>query len=137
MLAHGMRNTVAVVEGTAKHLEHRWDLLAWDEQAAALASLVDHADHLAAGLDAVPSLVGARLGNHCFVIAETAARVANLARDGRCDRTGRIESLQAISRQCRHIDRILADLTRVVPLPVVLELDRLAAPAPEGQGAVT
>jgi len=123
VLAHGLLNSLAVVNGGMHTLGKAWHGLA-EEQRREIGELaLSQAELLADGLDALPPTARHRVANNVFVIKGVCE---TLKTEGRyLDDADRAHLFEVVARQSRQASEVLEHVVRALPDDVLVLLDRL------------
>ncbi|HZQ27464.1 MAG TPA: hypothetical protein VFA94_07180 [Acidimicrobiales bacterium] len=123
VLAHGLLNSLAVVDGTAISLRRSWARFSDEQRDDFCRLLVRHSELVADQAGDLPGLAAHKLANHIFVVrgvAETIERERRFLSD-----EDREHLFDVLLRQSAHAATVLANLVRGLPIGAGAMLDEL------------
>jgi hypothetical protein len=123
VIAHGLLNSLAVVQGAIITLATGWDALTQQQRADLAEAALSQAEVMADGLDALPDHARHRLANHLFVLR---GACQSLKRDGDALPPGeRQHFVGVVKRQTEQAAGVLANVVRALPDGVQSLLNQL------------
>lgn len=128
VIAHGLLNSLAVVQGGVATLHRVWDGLSVDQRKDMADTALSQAELMADGLEALPSPVRHRLANHLFVVRGVCLTL--LAEGCHLDHTDRRHLADVVQRQADHAATVLHEVVRGLPADVLAALDDMGGHRP-------
>lgn len=123
VIAHGLLNSLSVVQGAMVTLVTGWDGLSQEMRADLAETALSQAEVMADGLDALPPHARHRLANHLFVLR---GACQSLKREGdRLEAGERQHFLDVVRRQTSQVADVLHGVVRALPEGVQVVLDQL------------
>jgi hypothetical protein len=123
VLAHGLLNSLAVVDGTALSLRRSWDRLSEEQREEFSRLLLRHSELVADQAADLPGIVAHKLANHIFVVRGVAETIE---REGRFLAAEDREHLfDVLLSQSAHSATVLANVVRGLPAGATAVFDEL------------